>query len=175
LGFQKILWGAMDSFFAWAGFGEGFFSTITAFLMAIPELFMKMMENIPLLIQNMVSVVEDVFGMVARILPDFVVGIGWLTESVINYWTTLTSFFTGGLFPINIIQDLQLGDWIRAGFALLPAWEMFSIIWANDPGKKAKERIDFYSMLFNGVINFIKGAITFMQQAIQTIMDILPG
>jgi len=94
----------------------------------------------------------------------------------LSYWTQFTNIFSGGgIFPIDIIQDIQLGDWIRAGFAMLPAWEMFSIIFADDPGKKLKERVEFYSLIFNGLINFVKGAINFMQSFIQTIMEIIPG
>lgn len=174
LGFQKILWGAMDTFFQWVGFGEGFFSRITAFVLLIPEIFTTIMENLAEAMVGLVEYVDDVFTMVVQMLPEFVIGMGWLTETILDYWGIIADLFNGTLLPFSIIQDLQLGDWIRFGIALLPTWEMFSIIFDNDPARKLKERVEFYSSLFNGTLNFLRGLIVFLQGLVGTIMDILP-
>jgi hypothetical protein len=175
LGFQKIVWAALDSFFEWAGFGAGFFSQITAFVMMIPDLFVELMDSMGLAITHLINMIDAMFGMVLSILPEFVMGLTWLSGSIIDYIDTFVSLINGGLLDFSLIEDLQLGDWVRAGFAMLPTWEAIIIMESSDPAKKAKERIDFYGGLFNGALRFIRGFIVFMQQAISTIMDILPG
>ena len=175
LGFQKILWGAMDSFFSWAGFGEGFFSSITAFLMMIPQVFTTIMQNMGMAITHLVTMIDNTFTMVITMLPEFVLGLTWLTNSILDYWRILNDLLGGGLMPFNIIQELGMGLWIRFGFAMLPFFEIMGVLFSNTPGQRVKERVGFYSGLFNGAINFINRMITFMQNAIQTIMEILPG
>jgi hypothetical protein len=58
---------------------------------------------------------------------------------------------------------------------MLPTYEILMIIFDDDPGWRAERRMNFYSKLFGGMINFIKGMAAFMQSVISTIMDIIPG
>jgi hypothetical protein len=175
LGFQKILWSAMDSFFLWAGFGEGFFSQITTFVGMLPVMFTTLLQNMGVAMTYMVTMIDDTLTMVITMLPEFVLGLGWLTDSIIDYWTTLTQLFSGGLMPFDIIREMGMGTWIRFMIAMLPAYEIFGVLYADKPHMQLNNRIVFYSKLFNGAINFIKGFASFLQNAISTIMDILPG
>jgi hypothetical protein len=175
LGFQKILWGAMDSFFAWAGFGEGFFSRITTFLMTLPEIFIAFMEFMPTLFLEMAEIIQSVFAAIVLMIPLYTISLGTMIETIMDYWHILTQLLNGQLLPFDIIQDIQIGDWINAGITMLPTYEIFGIIFDDDPGRRAEQRINFYSKLFGGVLNFLKNMASFMAQMIQTIMDILPG
>jgi len=175
LGFQKILWGAMDSFLAWAGFGPGFFSTITAFLMALPDIFIAIMEQLPFFLLEVADIIESVFQGIFMIIPLYTVSIGIMVETIIDYWQILTRMLNGELVPFSIIADMQLGDWINFGITLLPTYEVFGIIFDKNPGKRAEDRAKFYKNLFWGLYDFLEDMILLLNDIIQTIFEILPG
>jgi hypothetical protein len=175
LGFQKILWGALDSFFAWAGFGEGFFSRITEFIMTLPDILITLMEFMPILLIEMAEIIESVFAAIVLMIPLYTISLGTMVETIIDYWQILSQMLNGQILPFDIIRDIQLGDWINFGITMLPTYEIFMIIFDNDPGRRAEERMSFYSKLFGGMINFLRGMVTLLQQIVQTIMEIIPG
>jgi hypothetical protein len=175
LGFQKILWGALDSFFLWAGFGEGFFSRITAFVMTLPDIFIAFMEFMPVLLIEMADIIESVFAAIVLMIPLYSISVGTLAGTLIDYWHILSQLLNGQLVPFDIIRDIQIGDWINFGITMLPTYEILMIIFDDDPGWRAERRARFYSSLFGGMINFLKGMASFMQSIVQTIMEIIPG
>ena len=98
-----------------------------------------------------------------------------MVTSIINYWDTTVSFFTGGMnMPFNIWTDLSLAAWITFGLTLLPAYEFFGIAFDKDPAEKLDKRLSFYSKLFNGMLKFISWAVTFMKVIIAAIRQVLP-
>ena len=174
LGFIKILWGAMDTIFEWAGFGEGFFSVLTSFVMEIPNLVIVIMENLGVLLMSFVDIIESIFNLLIVVLPSYVLGLGWLAQSLIDYWTIIIDLFQGGIVDFNIVEDLDLNAWINFGITMLPFWEIWNIVWAKDVSGKLRDRIGFYSGLFNGILNFIKGLVTFLGNMVQAIRSFLP-
>jgi len=174
LGFIKILWGAMDSIFEWAGFGPGFFSLLTAYMMEIPDLVVAIMENLGVLMISLVDIIESVFGVLVLILPAYVGSFGLLATSIIRYWNFFMDLMGGGLVDFSILQDIAIQDWVNFGLWMLPFYEIWGIIWAKDVTGRLKDRIEFYSMMFNGLLNFIKGMVNLMGTLVQAIRSFLP-
>ena len=175
LGFIKILWGAMDTIFEWAGFGAGFFSTLSRFVIeTIPSLVLVIMQDLTVLVISFVDIIESVFNLLVIVVPTYVIGLGWLAETLIDYWRAFNDIFSGGIVDWNIIEDLNLGEWVSFGVTMLPFYEIWTIIWSKDVSGKLKERLEFYSALFGGLLSFLRGMVIFMGELVQSIRSFLP-
>ena len=60
------------------------------------------------------------------------------------------------------------------GVTMLPFYEIWTIIWSKDVSGKLKERFEFYSALFGGLLNFLRGMVIFMAELVQAIRSFLP-
>ena len=175
LGFIKILWGAMDSIFEWAGFGPGFFSLLTSYIMEIPALVIVIMESLGVLMGSFVDIIEGVFEVLVLILPAYVGSFGLLAEALISYWGFFMDILGGGMgLDFSILEDIAIQEWINFGLWMLPFYEVWGIIWAGDVTGRLKDRMGFYSSIFNGLLNFIKGMIDLMSNLVQAIRSFLP-
>jgi len=176
LGFIKILWGAMDSIFEWAGFGPGFFSILTTYITdTIPGLVIVIMNNLGYLAISLVDIIESVFGVLLKILPAYVGSFGLLATALIQYWNFFMDILGGGMgIDFSIIEDIAIGEWISFGLWMLPFYEIWNIIWAKDVTGTLKERLGFYQMVGGGMLNFIKGMINLMGNLVQAIRSFLP-
>jgi hypothetical protein len=175
LGFIKILWGAMDSIFEWAGFGPGFFSLLTSYMMEIPALVIVIMDNLAVLMVSLVDIIESVAQVLVLILPAYVGSFGLLATAIIRYWTAFMDLMGGGLgLDFSILQDIAIQDWINFGLWMLPFWEIWNIIWAKDVTGRLKDRVEFYRMMGGGVLNFLKGMVSLMGNLVQAIRSFLP-
>ncbi len=175
LGFIKILWGAMDTIFEWAGFGAGFFSVLSRFVIeTIPNLIIVIMENLTVLAFSFADIIISIFDLLVVVVPTYVIALGWLTGSLIDYWRAFNDIFTGGIVDFSIIEDLALGTWISAGITMLPFYEIWTIIWSKNVSGKLKERFEFYSAIFGGLLSFLRGMVSFMSNMVQAIRSFLP-
>jgi hypothetical protein len=178
LGFYKILWGALDSIFEWMGFGPGFFSLITSFIMMIPDVFVAFVQDLGEILSATIPLFEEMFRFFAKTAPFAIEGLMWLAGSLTEYWDYFQQIMTGsGPFNNigNIIQDMSLGSWLRAGIAMLPAYELLWICFDDRPARRARRRVKFYTGLFTGITKFVEGMVEFLRGAISVIMDIAPG
>lgn len=81
----------------------------------------------------------------------------------------------GGMgLDFSILQDIAIQEWVNFGLWMLPFWEIWNIIWAKDVSGRLKDRVEFYSMIFNGMLNFIKGMVDLMGNLVQVIRSFLP-
>ncbi len=175
LGFIKILWGAMDTIFEWAGFGAGFFSILSRFVIeTIPDLIIVIMQNLSVLVISFVDIIESIFNLLVIVVPTYVIGLGWLAESLIDYWRAFNDIFAGGIVDFSIIEDLALGSWVSFGITMLPFYEIWTIIWSKDVPGKMKERFAFYSALFGGLLSFFRGMVSMVGELVQAIRSFLP-
>ena len=175
LGFIKILWGAMDTIFEWAGFGAGFFSILSQFVIeTIPDLIIVIMNNLTVLVISFVDIIESIFNLLVVVVPTYVIALGWLAESLIDYWRAFSDIFAGGIVDFSIIEDLALGTWISAGITMLPFYEIWTIIWSKDVSGKLKERSEFYSALFGGLLGFFRSMVSMVGELVQAIRSFLP-
>jgi hypothetical protein len=178
LGFHKILWGALDTFFEWAGFGPGFFSLVTNFVLMIPDIFVAFIQDLGEILSATIPLFEEMFRFFAKTAPFAIEGLMWLAGSLTEYWDYFQQIMTGsGPFSNigNIIEDMSLGAWLRAGIAMLPAYELLWICFDKSPIRRARRRVKFYTGLFTGITKFVEGMVKFLQGAFSVIMDFVPG
>jgi len=145
LGFVKVMWGAIDSFGVFIGLPSGFFSRITDFIIMIPDIIIKLVENIDMVITYSVTLLDQIFSFVFVAIPRLFWLLAELTFTFVTFWTSISSMLTGGWTGVsNIWVEWNVGDWIQLFlYAIFPAWQVNRIFTSKTPMETARNDLKF--------------------------------
>ena len=176
LGFVKVLWGAMDSLLSFMGFPEGTWSRITFFIMAIPNLLVTLISWIPMILDNMIALIGNMFGFLTVTIGRFIWFLGHFVTTWITWVTEIINFFTGGFSGITNLWELfDLEQWfILAITIIIPIWQIDRIMKAKSPLKQLKEDFELFSSMFTGIFNFFKSMVILIRNLLGAIRSVLP-
>lgn len=176
LGFIKILFGAMDSFFYFIGFPAGTFTLIVDYVLTIPDFMISLIGHLANLIGNMGTQVTRLFALIAVGLPQFLYGTGILVTTFIEYVNQIRSLFTGGWTGIsNFWTSLELAQWVELFvIAVLPFMWLDRVFSSKDSFKTAREDIGWMFKMIFALVDLGSWLIRMIGSMIQAIRNILP-
>ena len=178
LKFVRILWSSMGSILIWA-FGEGFvgfFSRVLEFIISIPQIIFKLLNQLSFMITYLVDVIDKSFMFLGSTIYRFLYLTGKMITTFLEFWNQLTSLFTGGWSNIgNLWEEWSLEQWIELFLiAVLPMMWLDRIGNSKDPFNTAIGDLKTFIGMFIGTLKFFIDMFTFIKNLISAILDRLP-
>ena len=176
LGVTKTLWGAMDSLLLFMGFPEGTWSRITYFIMAIPNLLVTLINYIPMILDNMISLIGNMFGFLTITIGRFIWFLGHFATTWITWVTEIINFFTGGFSGIrNLWELLDLEQWFMLFITIIfPMWWIERVWTSKNSLKQLQDDLKTFSSFYTGIFNFLKDMVILIRNLLGAIRSVLP-
>jgi hypothetical protein len=176
LAFQKIVWGAMDTFFEWAGFGANFWSRATYFLMLLPNMIVEFVAQAGNFVDWIISIANYMFNFIGVTITRVITFLGWIVNVWIRYARGIISLFTGGWTNVgDIWTQYSMEDWIVLFLTILyPYYQIKRWYDSDDPFQTMMEDIRTYISWFNGLISFFMRMTDYIMKMINIIIQALP-